>query len=503
MNGTAVCTPLAVERAALHGRISGLLLVRTGMGSRRSAKAAARLAAAGPRPVVVAGLAGALDPRLRPGDLVVATEVRGPDAATVSVPAAGPLAVALRRHGLRVHLGPVVSHPAPVHGAARSGLAAAGALAVDMESVWLAAAAAGGPFAVVRAVVDTPGTPLLRPGTVTRGLAALRSLRCAAPALREWLAATGPRAVEPASPRSFCAGVDRAIAAVDQALDRHGPPIYVRRQIVHNSHVVRRLQERGAIFVQELDEVPRGARVVLAAHGVAPPVREQAVERGLTTVDATCPLVAKVHAEVRRYAGRGDTVFLIGHADHEEVEGTLGEAPDDVVVVPDVAAAATATPRDPGRVAYTTQTTLAVDETDEIAQVLRARFRALTGPRSEDICYATTNRQQAVRALAGRVDLLLVVGSANSSNSRRLVEVAERAGTRAHLIDDARELDPVWLAGVRRVGVSAGASAPEHLVDELVACLAGFGPLTTTSAATVAEDVRFAPPKEMSPEEMS
>jgi 4-hydroxy-3-methylbut-2-en-1-yl diphosphate reductase len=325
----------------------------------------------------------------------------------------------------------------------------------------------------------------------------LRALGRAAPALREWLAATGPRTVELASPRSFCAGVDRAIAAVDQALDRHGPPIYVRRQIVHNSHVVRRLEERGAVFVQELDEVPRGARVVLAAHGVAPAVREQAVARGLSTVDATCPLVAKVHAEVRRYAGRGDTVFLIGHADHEEVEGTLGEAPDDVLVVPDVAAAATVVPRDPARVAYTTQTTLAVDETEEIAQVLRARFPALTGPRSEDICYATTNRQQAVRALAGRVDLLLVVGSANSSNSRRLVEVAERAGTRAYLIDDARELDPVWLAGARRVGVSAGASAPEHLVDELLACLAGFGPVSTTSTTTVAEDVRFAPPKEM------
>jgi 4-hydroxy-3-methylbut-2-enyl diphosphate reductase len=347
-------------------------------------------------------------------------------------------------------------------------------------------------------VVDTPHAPLFRPGTAARGLTALRALRRAAPGLRDWLAATGPRTVELASPRSFCAGVDRAIAAVDQALDRHGPPIYVRRQIVHNAHVVRRLEERGAIFVQELDEVPRGARVVLAAHGVAPAVREQAARRGLATVDATCPLVAKVHAEVRRYAGRGDTVFLIGHADHEEVQGTLGEAPDDVVVVEDVAAAAAVLPRDPARVAYTTQTTLAVDETEEIARVLRARFPALAAPRSEDICYATTNRQQAVRALAGRVDLLLVVGSANSSNSLRLVEVAARAGAAAHLVDDAGDLDPAWLAGARRIGVSAGASAPEHLVDELVACLAGFGPVRTTAPPTVVEDVHFAPPKEMS-----
>jgi 4-hydroxy-3-methylbut-2-en-1-yl diphosphate reductase len=498
VSAPVVCTPLAVERAALRRRLGAVPVVRSGMGRRRSAAAATRLAAAGPRPVLVAGLAGALDPRLRPGDLVVATEVRRAGAAPAPVPTAAPLAAALRRLGLRVHLGPLVSHPAPVHGAARVGLAAAGALAVDMESAWLGAAAGGGPFAVVRAVVDTPGAPLLRPGTAVRGLAALRALRRAAPALHDWLAATGPRTVELASPRSFCAGVERAIAAVDQALDRHGPPIYVRRQIVHNSHVVRRLEERGAVFVQELDEVPRGARVVLAAHGVAPAVREQAAARGLSTVDATCPLVAKVHAEVRRYAGRGDTVFLIGHPEHEEVEGTLGEAPADVVVVADVAAAATVVPRDPSRVAYTTQTTLAVDETEEIARVLRARFPALTGPRSEDICYATTNRQQAVSALAERVDLLLVVGSTNSSNSRRLVEVAGRAGTRAQLIDDAGGLDPAWLAGVARVGVSAGASAPEHLVDELVACLAGFGPVTLTTAATVAEDVRFAPPKEMS-----
>ena len=504
--GTAVCTPLAVERAALRGAIRGLLLVRTGAGPSRSQAAAARLATGGPRPVVVAGLAGALDVRLRPGDLVVATEVRRAGAPPVPVPTAAPLATALRRRGLRVHLGPVVSHPTVVHTeAARAALAAAvegaGALAVDTESAWLAPAAAGGPFAVVRAVVDTADMPLLRPGTPVRGLAALRALRFAAPALRDWLAATGPRTVELAEPRSFCAGVERAIEAVDRALDRYGAPVYVRRQIVHNAHVVRRLEERGAVFVQEVDEVPPGAHVVLAAHGVSPAVRAGAARRQLATVDATCPLVAKVHAEVRRYAGRGDTVFVIGHADHEEVEGTLGEAPDDVVVVEDVAAAATVEPRDPDRVAYAMQTTLAVDESEEIARVLRSRFPALAAPPSEDICYATTNRQRAVRALAARADLVLVVGSPNSSNSRRLAEVAGRAGARAHLLDDAGELDPAWLAGARHVGVTAGASAPQHLVEELVSCLAGFGPITTTTTTTAVEDVRFALPRE--PEEMS
>ncbi len=240
---------------------------------------------------------------------------------------------------------------------------------------------------------------------------------------------------------------------------------------------------------------------MLAAHGVSPAVRAGAARRQLATVDATCPLVAKVHAEVRRYAGRGDTVFLIGHADHEEVEGTLGEAPDDMVVVEDVAAAATVEPRDPDRVAYAMQTTLAVDESEEIARVLRSRFPALAAPPSEDICYATTNRQRAVRALAARADLVLVVGSPNSSNSRRLAEVAGRAGARAHLLDDAGELDPAWLAGARHVGVTAGASAPQHLVEELVSCLAGFGPITTTTTTTAVEDVRFALPRE--PEEMS
>ncbi|WP_428983009.1 4-hydroxy-3-methylbut-2-enyl diphosphate reductase [Phytohabitans maris] len=316
--------------------------------------------------------------------------------------------------------------------------------------------------------------------------------------MRQWAAATGPRELLLASPRSFCAGVERAVDIVRRALDRHGPPVYVRRQIVHNVHVVRELEERGAVFVTEVDEVPEGAVVVLAAHGVAPAVRAEAEARHLSVIDATCPLVAKVHAEVRRYAGRGSTVFLIGHGDHEEVEGTVGEAPEHVVVVEDLAAAATVTAPDPSRVAYAMQTTLAVDEAEGIADVLRGRFPALDGPRRDDICYATTNRQRAVAAVAREADLVLVVGSENSSNSRRLVEVAERAGAPAHLVDDVGQVDLRWLAGARRVGITAGASAPPHLVDDLVHCLSGLGPVTVRETETTREDVRFTLPREVS-----
>jgi 4-hydroxy-3-methylbut-2-enyl diphosphate reductase len=487
-----VCAPLHVERAAL-GR--ALPVRRTGYGPARSAAAAAALAAEGPRPVLVAGVAGALDPALRPGDLVVADEVRRDGAAPVVVRTATALAEALRGLGLRVHVGPIYS--ADALGGAR-GPAAAGALAVDLETAWLAPAAGGGPFAAVRAIVDTPDRPLARPGTPVRGLQALRSLRRAVPALAAWLDATGPREVVLAAPRSFCAGVERAIDTVERALDRHGAPVYVRRQIVHNAHVVRRLEGRGAVFVEELDDVPAGSVAVLAAHGVSPAVRDRAQAGGLSLIDATCPLVTKVHAEVRRWSGQGRTVLLVGHADHEEVEGTVGEAPDDVVVVDSVDAAARVRPRDPEHVAYAMQTTLAVDEAQEIVAVLRARFPALQGPGRDDICYATTNRQRAVRAVAARTDLVLVVGSANSSNSRRLAEVAARDGVAAHLVEDAAGIDLAWLAGARRVGLSAGASAPDHLVDEVVAFLSALGPVTTSTVRTGREDVVFTRPKEVS-----
>jgi 4-hydroxy-3-methylbut-2-enyl diphosphate reductase len=301
-----------------------------------------------------------------------------------------------------------------------------------------------------------------------------------------------------ASPRSFCAGVGRAIEIVERSLAQHDKPVYVRRQIVHNAHVVRDLEQRGAVFVQELDEVPSGSLVVLAAHGVSPDVRTQAVDRELSVIDATCPLVTKVHNEVRRYSMRGDTVFLIGHAEHEEVIGTVGEAPQDVIAIADAAQAATVTVKDPDRVAYVMQTTLAADEAAEVADVLRTRFPALSAPRRDDICYATTNRQLAVRAIAAQTELVLVLGSQNSSNSLRLVEVAEREGARSHLVEDAGAVDLRWLKGVSRIGITAGASAPPHLVDDLVHCLSGLGPVTTRQAHVVDENVEFTLPREVS-----
>ncbi|HEY2947490.1 MAG TPA: 4-hydroxy-3-methylbut-2-enyl diphosphate reductase [Micromonosporaceae bacterium] len=488
--GAVVCAALHVERVAL--RRARTPVVRTGLGPRRAARAAALLAG---RPILVAGVGGGLGADVRPGDLVVATEVRGPDGARWPCPSAPLLAAELRRHGLTVHLGPIASRPRVVDGPTRRELAATGALAVDNESSWLAERA--GPLAVVRAIVDTERAPLRHPGTALRGIRALRVLAQAAPAIDAWAAAAHPRRVLLANPRSFCAGVERAIEVVERALDKHGPPIYVRRQIVHNAHVVRDLERRGAVFVGEVDEVPAGSVLVFAAHGVSPAVRAAACGRSLSVIDATCPLVAKVHAEVRRHTGRGRTVFLIGHADHEEVEGTLGEAPDGVAVVGDADAAARVVPRDPQRVAYAMQTTLAVDEAGRVADVLRARFPALQAPASDDICYATTNRQQAVRDIAGACDLMLVLGSANSSNSVRLVEVAERAGVPARLVDDAGDVDLGLLSGADRVGITAGASAPPDLVNQLVSCLNGLGPVTVEESTARPETMRFALPKEV------
>ncbi|MFS8100590.1 4-hydroxy-3-methylbut-2-enyl diphosphate reductase [Lentzea alba] len=298
-----------------------------------------------------------------------------------------------------------------------------------------------------------------------------------------------PRSVLLASPRSFCAGVERAIEIVERLLDQRGGPIYVRKQIVHNVHVVRGLEARGAVFVEELSEVPPGATAVFSAHGVSPAVRAEAVERSLEVLDATCPLVAKVHTEARRFAERGDTIVLVGHAGHEEVEGTLGEAPDQMVLVEtveDVEALEIT-----GPVSYLTQTTLAVDETAEVIEALQRKFPELRGPGSDDICYATTNRQIAIRDVAEQSDLVLVVGSKNSSNSVRMVELALRTGTPAYLIDDASEIDPAWLVGVSRVGLSAGASAPPELVDEVVAAL---GSVSVSTHTTAVETISFTVP---------
>ncbi|MGH3882999.1 MAG: 4-hydroxy-3-methylbut-2-enyl diphosphate reductase [Pseudonocardiaceae bacterium] len=297
-----------------------------------------------------------------------------------------------------------------------------------------------------------------------------------------------------ASPRSFCAGVERAIAVVEQLLDQRGGPIYVRKQIVHNIHVVADLQERGAVFVDELDAVPDGAPVVFSAHGVSPAVRTEAADRGLEVIDATCPLVTKVHAEARRFATRGDTVILIGHAGHEEVEGTLGEAADQAVLVQTVDEVAELEVADPERVSYLTQTTLAVDETTQIVAALRARFPALRGPASDDICYATTNRQDALKVIAEESDLVLVVGSANSSNSVRLVELARRRGIPSYLIDDPGDIRPEWLDEVGVVGLTAGASAPPQLVEAVIAALAELGPVTVVERETTRETVSFTLP---------
>jgi 4-hydroxy-3-methylbut-2-enyl diphosphate reductase len=293
-------------------------------------------------------------------------------------------------------------------------LAAAGVLAVDMESAAVAAVCADRPFVAVRVVSDTAARSVRHPSILRNGWHALRVLRRAAPVVEQWADAVADRTVVLAAPRSFCAGVERAIDIVERALDRYGAPVYVRRQIVHNAHVVADLEARGAVFVEEVDEVPAGAHLVLAAHGVTPAVRTDAAARDLAVIDATCPLVAKVHAEVRRYAGQGHTVLLIGHGDHEEVVGTVGEAPDRVVVVDGPGAAATVRVEDPDKVAYVMQTTLAVDEADQVAATLRDRFPRMRAPRSDDICYARSNRQAAVRDVAADCDLVLVVGSANS-----------------------------------------------------------------------------------------
>ncbi|WP_343070691.1 4-hydroxy-3-methylbut-2-enyl diphosphate reductase [Nocardiopsis mwathae] len=300
-----------------------------------------------------------------------------------------------------------------------------------------------------------------------------------------------------ADPRSYCVGVERAIEIVELLLRDRPGPIYVRKQIVHNSHVVADLASHGAVFVDELDEVPRGSTVVFSAHGVSPAVRAAAEQRRLEVVDATCPPVTKVHAEVRRLAGRGDTVVLIGHADHEEVEGTLGEAPESTVLIETPEDVDRLEVADPEKVSYLTQTTLAVDETQEVIEALRERFPALRGPGSEDICYATTNRQNAVEAVAEDADVVLVVGSANSSNSVRLAELARRLGTPAYLIDSARDIDPDWVADTHRVAVSAGASAPPRLVEEVIEALAGLGPVDVHEHSVATEDVLFALPRKV------
>jgi 4-hydroxy-3-methylbut-2-en-1-yl diphosphate reductase len=305
-----------------------------------------------------------------------------------------------------------------------------------------------------------------------------------------------PKRILLAAPRGYCAGVDRAVQAVEQALELHGAPVYVRKEIVHNKHVVEQLAERGAIFVEELgDEIPEGAVTVFSAHGVSPAVHAEAGTRGLRTIDATCPLVTKVHREAVKFAAEGYTIVLVGHAGHEEVEGTMGEVPGSIVLVETEEDVERLEVDDPSRIAYLTQTTLSVDETAAIIGRLRERFPAITGPRTDDICYATTNRQLAVKQMAEHCDLVLVIGSRNSSNSNRLVDVARAAGADAHLIDNELEVREEWLGGARVVGITSGASAPEELVQRLVGFFRARGTDDVSEFEVLREDVRFMLPK--------
>src|SRR3954447_4869993 len=299
-----------------------------------------------------------------------------------------------------------------------------------------------------------------------------------------------------AAPRGYCAGVDRAVQTVERALELHGAPVYVRKEIVHNKHVVETLRERGAVFVDELeDSIPEGAITVFSAHGVSPAVHADAERRNLITIDATCPLVTKVHREALKFAAEGYTIVLIGHAGHEEVEGTMGEAPENIVLVETEADVDTLEVPDERKLAYISQTTLSVDETRTIIARLRERFPEIVGPRTDDICYATTNRQGAVKQMAPHCDLVLVIGSRNSSNSNRLVEVARDQGTEAQLIDNEQQVADEWLEGKRVVGITSGASAPEELVERLVAFFRERGVVDVEEFQVVSEDVRFMLPK--------
>jgi 4-hydroxy-3-methylbut-2-enyl diphosphate reductase len=299
-----------------------------------------------------------------------------------------------------------------------------------------------------------------------------------------------------AAPRGYCAGVDRAVQTVERALTLHGAPVYVRKEIVHNKHVVEQLRERGAVFVEDLDDtIPEGAITVFSAHGVSPAVHAEAERRSLQTIDATCPLVTKVHREALKFAADGYTIVLIGHDGHEEVEGTMGEAPESIVLVETEEDVDRLEVDDPDKLAYISQTTLSVDETRAIIARLRERFPNITGPRTDDICYATTNRQAAVKQMAPHCELVLVIGSRNSSNSNRLVEVAREHGAESHLIDHAEQIRDQWLEGVRTVGITSGASAPEELVQRVVDFFRARGTAEVAEFEVVQEDVRFMLPK--------
>ncbi len=499
-----ICAPLGIEARAIRRGLAASadppevlrtgpapVVLRTGYGTTRAAQQAEALNQRPFGQMMIMGVGAGLSADLSPGNLVVGTEV-----GAVTCASAPLLAGELRRAGLTARTGRITTVDHLVRRSERAALAADGALAADMESAPLAAAAGTRPVAVIRAVSDTPHHPLA--GIVSGGLAALRSLRAAAPVAERWAAACGTRQLLLAGPRSFCAGVERAIEIVERALERQGAPVYVRKQIVHNTRVVGDLESRGAVFVDELDQVPDGATVVFSAHGVSPMVRAEAARRGLAVIDATCPLVSKVHAEARRFAADGYTVALIGHAGHEEVEGTLGEAPDSTILVQTAAGR--------GHAAAARRRARRLPDADHavgrrggrgVRRAAGALPGSVRGPGSDDICYATTNRQVAVRAVAAESDLVLVAGSANSSNSVRLVETCQRAGTPAYLIDGAEDIQLGWLAGVSTIGLTAGASAPPAVVQEIISALSGLGPLSVSERVTTTESIRFGLPKEV------
>jgi 4-hydroxy-3-methylbut-2-enyl diphosphate reductase len=496
VSSLTVLAPLSVEARAVRAGVSWARVQQVGMGPRRAARG---VAVPDGDAVLIAGFCGALDPDLEPGDVVLASELRGPTG-TTPCPDPSILAGLLCRSGVRVRVGPIASSQRLVVRARRRVLQRSGALAVDMESAWLASSTRAQPLVTLRVVLDTHRQELHRPLRTLAGAAiAYRTLRRASALVEDWARALGRREIVLASPRASCAGVVRAVEVVERALEDRGAPIYVRKQIVHNAHVVAELERRGAIFVQELDEVPPGATVIFSAHGVAPAVRDEAAKRRLDVIDATCPLVAKVHAEARRFARAGFDIVLVGHEGHDEVEGTLGEAPGRTQVIASADEVDRVSVRNPDRVAYLTQTTLAVDETADVVDALRRRFPGLAGPASSDICYATQNRQDAVRALASECDVVLVVGSGNSSNSRRLVEVAQRAGSRAALVQNGADIPPELLIGAGRVGLTAGASAPEALVEGVVRAVDGLGGATVSERAVACEDVLFRLPPEVRP----
>ena len=496
-----VLAPMSVEARAIRAGAPWAQVQKVGMGPRRALRSAA---AAGDylsppaRAVLIAGFCGALDDTLQPGDVVLASELRDPAGEPVRTADPSILAGVLRRGGLRVHVGPIASSEKIVRGERRRELQRTGALAVDMESAWLAPAIRDRPLIALRVVLDTGARELHRPiRTIAGAATAYRALRRACALAEEWTHALDAREVLLASPRASCAGVDRAVDIVRAALAARGAPVYVRKQIVHNAHVVGSLEALGAIFVEEVDEVPDGATIIFSAHGVAPEVRRAAAARDLEVIDATCPLVAKVHAEARRFADAQFDIVLVGHEGHEEVEGTYGEAPARTHVIASPEEVDELEVVDPERVAYLTQTTLAVDETADVVDALKARFPAVVGPPSSDICYATQNRQDAVRTLAAACDLILVVGSTNSSNSRRLVEVAERAGCPARLVEGAAEIPPSALVGAHRIGVTAGASAPETLVQGVIHAIEGLGAVKVTEHRVATEKMHFKLPPEV------